>query len=83
MNKQRLMELAGLTEASYHGSGKTLYAVCHIYDGQITAYGPFNSEQEAESYLREELEELGYADEEQMYQDVLAQVVPLENPATG
>jgi hypothetical protein len=52
MNKQRLLELAGITEAKYSGSGfKDAWIVTVVNHGDVDqieeVYGPFFNEREA------------------------------------
>lgn len=62
MDKQRLLELAGVTEAKYAGGGQTWVVVTYD-DGQFNVIGPFHKEDEAERYVRWEVEEFELEEE--------------------
>jgi hypothetical protein len=74
MNKQRLLELAGITEAKLAGSDGN-WVVCTYGDGYFYVTGPFANEQEANRYIEWEVEEFGLEAEEDK-----AQAVKVEDP---
>lgn len=63
MNKQRLMELAGINEASRLGASGDLFVVWTFEDGQLNLIGPFSSEKDAQRYIKWEAEEFDLDDE--------------------
>lgn len=75
MNKQRLLELAGvLTEAKQAGK-QEFFVVVEIIDGEPSAYGPFRSAKQAGGYLEYQRNHL-----ESDYDDVDAHVVQVFKP---
>ena len=56
MDKQRLLELAGITEAKY-ASSDTKFVVVTYADGDFNVIGPFNSEVDAKRYVEWEITE--------------------------
>ena len=81
MDKQRLLQLAGIvTEAKYAGAGEH-WIVANLDDTGhvVAAYGPFPSEDAAESYVMAYAEEQDYdvTDLEQFFH--VCQVYPPEN----
>ncbi len=56
MDKQRLMELAGINEVQYAGSDSKFVVVTYD-DGEFNVVGPFNSEKDAKRYVKWEIEE--------------------------
>ena len=68
MDKQRLLELAGITEAKY-ASAEEPWIVVNIEEGwPVGAYGPFQSEQEAQGYMR------AYGEEQEMEQEDIDEI---------
>lgn len=59
MKKQRLLELAGVTEARQAGASEHKYVVCTYDDGYFNVVGPFPSEKEAERYANWEVGQFG------------------------
>ncbi len=65
MDKQRLMELAGvvITEARQAGASEHKYVVVTYDDGYFNVVGPFTSEKEAEKYVKWEISEFDLHEE--------------------
>lgn len=57
MNKQRLMELAGITEAKHSSDTGRHWAVASYVDGHFYVTAPFKSREEAEKYIEWEMVE--------------------------
>lgn len=88
MDKQRLMELAGITEATYSGHQSGGFVVTFINHGDVgqlsTIWGPFSSHGQAmsflvqyEDYLKTQMEEDEF---KQMEEDESLEVHQLEHP---
>ena len=77
MNKQRLLELAGvvITEARQAGQPVLWYGTASMDDGQFLITAPFKSIQEARKYIEWEKQEFDLTDEE------TAEVITIEPPA--
>ena len=73
MNKQRLLELAGITEAGY-ASAEPGFVLVHFDDGYYDIEGPFRSEEEATKYRRFVIQNFGLDEEE------VGEVVQISRP---
>ena len=75
MNKQRLLELAGITEARHASESDSHWAVVTYDDGEFYVVAPFKNKAEAEKYVQWEVKEFDL-DEEQV-----GQITMIEPPA--
>lgn len=50
MNKQRLLELAGINEVKYYRDTGKVYVVVEMMDYEPTAWGPFTQEDLAKKF---------------------------------
>lgn len=73
MDKQRLLELAGITEAKY-ASSDTKYVVVTYGDADFNVVGPFNSKTDAERYVKWEIEEF------ELIEEYFGKVTAVMNP---
>jgi len=73
MDKQRLLELAGITEAGYD-SPEPGFVVVKFEDGYFDIEGPFRSEEEATKYRRFVIQKFGLDDDE------VGEVVQISRP---
>ncbi len=73
MDKQRLLELAGITGAKYASSDTKFVVVTYAY-GDFNVVGPFNSEVDAKRYVKWEITEVEL--EEDYYVVVRAVMAP-------
>ena len=53
MDKQRLLELAGITEAKYAGPDNIWIVVEFMDVGEVEAMGPFSSKRFADRFVKE------------------------------
>ena len=76
MNKQRLLELAGIVEAKYTRGGGDVFVTWSFEDDELYLHGPFHSEEEAQKYIEWEMREFDIEPDMEEHVPRIAQVYP-------